>query len=239
MIVVRFALLGLCSIGLLANPAQAQLSQPRVDSEKQTIESLLEQQDECWNRGDIEGFMATYWKSERLTFSGGGQTTRGWQATLDRYKKNYPREKMGTLHFDGLETTLLASDVAQVLGNWHLDLNGEKKDGNFTLIMKKIEGKWRIVHDHSSTLELEKGWLTVDQATEVGKAFLQLTQDAAPHVQMEGFVVRISEFDPEITGPTVYVNRKTGQVTTKKPDINEETTSDQTDGNQDGPLQVN
>ena len=102
--------------------AWAQVPAEAVQAEKKTIESLLNEQDECWNRGDIEGFMETYWKSEDLTFSGGGQTTRGWQATLDRYKKSYPRDKMGQLHFDGLETTLLADNVAQVLGNWHLDI---------------------------------------------------------------------------------------------------------------------
>lgn len=125
------------------------------------IEQLLTTQAQCWNDKDIDGFMQTYWKSEDLTFSGGGKTTRGWQATLDRYKKSYPKEKMGTLTFDGLEVTMLSEEAAMVLGNWHLSIPQPEakeelnKDGNFTLVLKMLDGKWKIIHDHSSTLEKE------------------------------------------------------------------------------------
>lgn len=127
----------------------------------QEIEKLLTVQAQSWNDGDIDGFMQTYWKSEDLTFSGGGNTTRGWQATLDRYKKSYPKDKMGQLTFDGLETTLIAEEAAMVLGKWHLSIpqkegDDVKKDGNFTLVLKKLEGEWKIIHDHSSTLESEE-----------------------------------------------------------------------------------
>ncbi len=126
----------------------------------QEIEQVLTTQAQCWNEKDIDGFMETYWKSENLTFSGGGKTTRGWQATLDRYKKSYPKDKMGALTFDGLEVTLLADEAALVLGKWHLSIPQEegdpqKKDGNFSLVLKKLDGKWKIIHDHSSTLEKE------------------------------------------------------------------------------------
>ena len=53
----------------------------------ETLSGILREQAEAWNRGDIEQFMEAYWKSEQLTFSSGGRTTRGWQATLDNYRK--------------------------------------------------------------------------------------------------------------------------------------------------------
>lgn len=123
------------------------------------IKSLLTVQSKCWNDGDIDGFMQTYWNSEDLTFSSSGKTTRGWQATLDNYKNSYPKDKMGTLTFDGLEVTMLSEEAALVLGNWHLsipqkDLDEDaKKDGNFSLVLKKIDEAWKIIHDHSSSLE--------------------------------------------------------------------------------------
>lgn len=129
--------------------------------EAENIESLLTVQSKCWNDGDIDGFMQTYWKSADLTFSGGGKTTRGWQATLDQYKKSYPRDKMGTLTFDGLEVTMLSEEAALVLGKWHLSIpqkdaaEDKKKDGNFSLVLRKIDGDWKIIHDHSSTLEVK------------------------------------------------------------------------------------
>ena len=116
------------------------------------VEELLTTQAECWNQKDIEGFMQTYWRSDKLTFSSGGRTTRGWQATLDRYRRRYPPEKMGHLVFDNLETSLLSDSVALVLGQWHLDLAGKKSDGNFSLVVRKIDNSWKIVHDHSSTI---------------------------------------------------------------------------------------
>ena len=126
------------------------------------IETVLTTQSKCWNDGDIDGFMQTYWKSADLTFSAGGKTTRGWQQTLDRYKKSYPKDKMGTLTFDGLEVTMLSEESALVLGKWHLSIPQKdedadlKKGGNFSLVIRKLKGDWKIIHDHSSTLEEEE-----------------------------------------------------------------------------------
>ena len=101
--------------------------------------------------------MQTYWKSDELTFSAGGKTTRGWQATLDRYVQNYaPPKEMGTLTFDHLESTLIEENAALILGDWHLKMEkGENRDGNFSLVLRKISGQWRIIHDHSSKIEKE------------------------------------------------------------------------------------
>jgi beta-aspartyl-peptidase (threonine type) len=120
------------------------------------VQSMLRAQEEAWNRGDIEAFMEYYWKSDDLTFSSGGKTTRGWQATLDNYKERYPtREKMGKVSFQDLEITPLgdatSEDVAaMVLGRWQLDREREPVGGNFTLVFRKIDGRWAIVHDHTS-----------------------------------------------------------------------------------------
>ncbi len=68
------------------------------------IRAVLDQQVTAWNRGDIDGFMQTYWPSDDLTFSGGGQTRRGWATVRDRYKARYPTpERMGKLAFSDLE----------------------------------------------------------------------------------------------------------------------------------------
>ena len=88
-----------------------------------------------------------------MTFSSGGQTTRGWQATIDRYKSRYSsRELMGRLSFSNLEVTMLAEDAALVLGRWKLERD-EPIGGNFTLIFRKLDDAWVIIHDHSSAEE--------------------------------------------------------------------------------------
>src|SRR5437879_12391855 len=60
-----------------------------VPSSEDAIRAVLDAQVAAWNRGDLEGFMAGYWKSENLTFMSGGTVTHGWQATMDRYRKRY------------------------------------------------------------------------------------------------------------------------------------------------------
>lgn len=115
------------------------------------LKKILQTQADSWNRGDIPAFMDAYWKDERLTFSSGGKTTRGWQATRDRYLKNYPDKKtMGTLKFTELEVQSLNDNAALMLGRWHLDRE-QPVGGNFSLVWQKIDGKWLIVHDHSSS----------------------------------------------------------------------------------------
>jgi ketosteroid isomerase-like protein len=93
-----------------------------------------------------------------LTFSSGGKTTYGWQSTLDNYKKSYPTpEKMGQLHFDELEISMIEAKSALVLGKWHLRMKNElKRDGNFSLVVKKFDSGWKIIHDHSSSLETKE-----------------------------------------------------------------------------------
>ena len=120
------------------------------------INHLLSEQAAAWNRGDIDAFMEYYWKSDQLTFSSGGKTTRGWKATKDGYKRRYAtRQQMGKLAFDQLEVTPLGSEAALVLGRWTLDREQEPVGGNFSLVLRRIDGAWRIVHDHTSRSENE------------------------------------------------------------------------------------
>jgi metallo-beta-lactamase class B len=115
------------------------------------VEAVFRIQEGAWNRGDIDAFMEHYWKNDDLTFSPGGKTTRGWQATRDRYRERYPtREKMGHLTLSDFEITPLGDSAALALGEWKLDRASEPIAGNFTLVVRKIDGRWVIVHDHTS-----------------------------------------------------------------------------------------
>jgi beta-aspartyl-peptidase (threonine type) len=117
------------------------------------VESVLRAQEEAWNRGDVDAFVEHYWKSDELTFSSEGKTTRGWNATLARYRERYGTpEKMGRLTLSGLEITPLGDSAALVLGGWKLDRESEPVSGNFSLVLRKFDGRWVIVHDHTSRL---------------------------------------------------------------------------------------
>src|SRR5688572_27618313 len=87
-------------VGLLISAGSGWARAAMADDAAKEIKAMLSRQAEAWNRGDIDGFMEHYWKSDELTFSSGGQTTRGWKSTKEDYQRRYPtREKMGRLTF--------------------------------------------------------------------------------------------------------------------------------------------
>ena len=119
--------------------------------DRQAILKVMHVQQECWNRGDITGFMQTYWHSDSLMFVGKNGPDYGWQTTLNHYKKAYPdKAAMGTLSFSRIKVKLLDAANAFVFGAWHLQRVHDAPGGYFTLWFKKIKGEWKIVVDHTS-----------------------------------------------------------------------------------------
>ena len=139
-------------LGLLSVATAQRSSKPSKSAQAAVaIRAILNAQRDAWNRGDIEGYMDGYDRSEKTVFISGDNVTRGWQTVLERYKKNYDtREKMGVLTFSDLEITLLGADSATVLGRWSLKRANDEPHGRFTLIFKRTNKGWRIVHDHTS-----------------------------------------------------------------------------------------
>lgn len=125
-------------------------SRPVRDNDK-AILAVLDTQVAAWNKGDIDAFMTGYLKTDALSFSSGGKTTYGWTKTRDGYKTRYPdRKTMGTLSFRERAVTPLGEDAALVLGRWHLDRESGPIGGNFSLVFRKLDGAWVIIHDHTS-----------------------------------------------------------------------------------------
>lgn len=133
---------------LISTNVSAQTKNERISAE---IRRVMDAQVAAWNAGEIEGFMQGYWNSPELVFVSGDNVTKGWQPTLDRYKKNYDsRAKMGTLAFSDLQIEVLSKDAAKVLGSWALAREKDTPKGKFTLIFRKFKDGWKIVHDHTS-----------------------------------------------------------------------------------------
>lgn len=124
------------------------------DTNAAAVKSLLSQQVADWNKGDLNGFMAGYWNDEALSFFSGATATRGWQATMNRYQKRYKSEgkEMGRLEFSEIAVEPLNATTALARGRWKLTMkDGTTPNGLFTLLLRRIDGQWRIVHDHTSS----------------------------------------------------------------------------------------
>jgi ketosteroid isomerase-like protein len=112
------------------------------------IRAVMNAQVAAWNRGDIDGFMDGYVRSDKLEFVSGGKITRGWQTVRDRYHKKYnTRGTMGTLRFSNIDVRMLKPNIALVLGRWELKRRKDRPHGSFSLTFRRQPEGWRIVHD--------------------------------------------------------------------------------------------
>lgn len=116
-----------------------------------SVKDVMDKQAKCWSNGDIDGFMEGYWKSDSLRFLGRRGLTKGWQTTLNNYKKSYPNPSaMGTLKFNHISFEPLSNDKMFVVGKWALFREKDTLSGYYSLVWKKFEGQWKIIFDHTN-----------------------------------------------------------------------------------------
>lgn len=146
---------GVVLVAFVAIVGTVRSAEPKPEA---AVRSVLDSQVEAWNRGDLEGFMAGYWKSDELTFFSGGDVTKGWDATIARYRKRYQADgkEMGKLTFADVEVTPIGGKDAMVRGRWKVVTSKETFEGLFTLRCRKLEEGWKIVHDHTSAADPPK-----------------------------------------------------------------------------------
>jgi uncharacterized protein (TIGR02246 family) len=137
-------LLSLLLLTTLLTHAQAQ------SKDETAVRQVLQTQTDAWNRGDIEGYMQTYWKSDSLIFIGKSGVRHGWQETLNSYKRGYPDTvAMGQLSFDLIVVKQLSPEYFFVVGKWMLARRAGDLSGHFDLLIRRIKGQWVIISDHS------------------------------------------------------------------------------------------
>ena len=120
------------------------------DKDKTAILAVMKAQEIAWSNNDLEGFMQGYWKSDSLKFYGASGLTKGWQQTLNNYKKGYPtKEHSGTLTFKINDISPIEHSSYCVMGEYFLKRNVGNANGVFIIIFKKIDGEWKIVADMS------------------------------------------------------------------------------------------
>lgn len=143
-IIFMFIILAFISLNM-------QAENPIKEKEVKKVTDLLDKQVKSWNKGNIEKFMDTYWKSDDLIFVGSKGVTYGWRLTLKNYKKSYPNKKaMGHLRFDNLDIRKIDKKTIFVVGRFFLTRSYDNMEGHYTLVIQKKRGKWLIVSDHSS-----------------------------------------------------------------------------------------
>lgn len=130
----------------------ALFTKAQSQKDKDLIHQTLNLQEADWNNGKIDSFMKAYWDSDSLMFVGAKGVTYGYKGTYENYLKRYPdRATMGKLKFTFLNLSFPEPNVAFLVGKFHLT-RPEKGDigGFYTLLWRKIKGKWVIICDHTT-----------------------------------------------------------------------------------------
>ncbi len=139
-----------CRIEHTANPTGREISNTALAVE---VTHVLAASAEGWNRGDLGTFMDAYLDSPTTTYWGSRGLLRGYAEIRRHYAPRFmPGATRDSLRFDDIEARRLGTDYALATSRWVL-FRGDSvtATGPFTLVLRRVEGEWRIIHDHSST----------------------------------------------------------------------------------------
>ncbi len=118
---------------------------------EEIILATLKAQSAAWNEGNMDAFMEAYWKSDELKFVSDNVVTQGYSSVQKKYREKYGNSgELGLLQLDKTDFVQVTDDVAIVTGRFNLAKDGDDSTGTFSLVMKRIDGMWRIAHDHST-----------------------------------------------------------------------------------------
>ncbi|MGH9778741.1 MAG: YybH family protein [Candidatus Acidiferrales bacterium] len=158
------ALIGVVIVGILAfdslvssarlwssdsfnDPTAGSLTGSQAERE---VRAEMQAQQDAWNRGDVEAFLGHYSESPPPSFFSNGRMLRGRSEIGALMRERY-KEGMGQLTYGDPHFEVALPEVAVVWGEWRVQLpNGQERRGLGTAVLRKLEGQWRIVHDHSS-----------------------------------------------------------------------------------------
>lgn len=150
----RFAFfaLFLCSIGCASTDGHHHDHPIDVGLVKAEINLMMEQAAEDWTANDLDGFMQSFHNSPDLTFAIPTGITKGWAPLKARYAKSIAKSD---LWFTDIQTTVITPDTALVFARFNNQVGDDKSTystGLTTLLVREIDERWVIVHDHSSGL---------------------------------------------------------------------------------------
>lgn len=116
------------------------------------VETMLRSSAEAWNRRDLEAFISDYAPESTTTFVSGAQVQHGLEWIRQNYAPTFaPGAVHDSLRFESLEARSLGGDHILATARYVLFRAGSiTSSGPFTLVLKRINGPWKIIHDHTS-----------------------------------------------------------------------------------------
>jgi uncharacterized protein (TIGR02246 family) len=142
---LALALLAACASAAHRGPADATVIRGQ-------IAAMMARSAAAWNRGDLDAFVADYMPVPSTTFIGSRGIVRGPDAIRAVYAPRFaPGGVRDSLSFENLEVDVLAPGVVNAIAYYRLSRgDSTTARGPTSLVMRWSDGRWRIVHDHSS-----------------------------------------------------------------------------------------
>ena len=117
------------------------------------IYDLMQEQEESWNKGNIDDFMNKYWNNDSLIFLGKSGINYGWKKTISNYKNSYKnKNEMGRLEFKNILCKPINKSTHIIAGKWSIFREDSIRNigGYYSLIWVKKDKVWKIIYDHTS-----------------------------------------------------------------------------------------
>jgi len=112
------------------------------------IRGVLAANAAAWNEGSLDAFLSGYANTPDLLVLRGAAVTTGWKEARKALEEQIAASGgMGRLSFKSLDVRMTSGDVATVVGRYALTGTKAASAGVTTLVMKQIDGRWRIVQD--------------------------------------------------------------------------------------------
>ncbi|MFN0023760.1 MAG: YybH family protein [Parvularculaceae bacterium] len=124
--------------------AEALAPRPTQD----VIRGVLAANAAAWNEGNLGAFLSGYDDSDGLRLVADAEIAAGFGGVRKYYEAMITEAgAMGRLSFSNLDVSMTSSEVATVVGRYALESSAKKIAGAVTVVMKQVEGRWRIVQD--------------------------------------------------------------------------------------------
>jgi beta-aspartyl-peptidase (threonine type) len=120
------------------------------------LETMLARAAANWNRGDLDAFVDDYVPSDSTTFIGSRGIVRGPTAIRAGYAPLFAAGGVrDSLSFVILDVDPVAPDAVNLIAQYTLARRIGVRDsvtarGPTSLLVRRVQGRWRIAHDHSS-----------------------------------------------------------------------------------------
>jgi uncharacterized protein (TIGR02246 family) len=132
-------------------PRPALGAEPAPSGSDTELGRAMQEMEDAWNKNDLAGHVAAYADSAVFMIPRGPLIGRDRiRASLERsfWVNGKPKQQ---LRFEEVDVRMLGPGDARVMGKFILTGGGmPEASGRFTTIWEKIDGRWQIIHDHSS-----------------------------------------------------------------------------------------